>query len=231
VSHLTSYSGSCGLLYQRIEEVVEPVLEPKRVLEPFTDEIVESAPATMKYKPNRKVVEESVSDFKRVRLLYQTALMVSEMEAVRAEDSEEVGELQPYAVETTGAGLHGATRDWAIVDVPPGTQRVRMDGVGGGSQEISWQRYNGVRRSKFMLDGSPSDEGYGSEVGRPLAGAGAGAIGPRYGPSEGLWTEITKDLVVKEAITQVGYEFEETDDFYYIMSFLKYVSWFSLLPH
>ena len=67
-----------------------------------------------------------------------------------------------------GEGLHGATRDWAIVDVPPGTQRVRMDGVGGGSQEISWQRYNGVRRSKFMPDGSPSDEGYGSEVGRPL---------------------------------------------------------------
>jgi hypothetical protein len=143
-----------------------------------------------------------------------------------------------------GEGLHGATRDWAIVDVPPGTQRVRLDGVGGGSQEISWQRYNGVRRSKFMPDGSPSDEGYGSEVGRPLpvpvpvsvpvagavAGAGAGAIGPRYGPrrkeGEGLWTEITKDLVVKEAIKQAGYEFEETDDFYYIMSYLKYVSWF-----
>ena len=88
-------------MYQRIEEVVEPVHEPKRVLEPFTDDIVESAPARMKYKPNRKVVEESVSDFKRVRLLYQTALMVSEMEAVRAEDSEEVGELQPYAVEST----------------------------------------------------------------------------------------------------------------------------------
>jgi hypothetical protein len=70
-SYLTSYSGSCGLFYQRIEEVVEPVLEPKRVLEPFRDEIVESAPARMKYKPNRKVVEDSVSDFRRVRLLYQ----------------------------------------------------------------------------------------------------------------------------------------------------------------
>ena len=89
-------------MYQRIEEVVEPVLEPKRVLEPFTDEIVESAPARMKHKPNRKVVEDSVSDFRRVRLLYQTALMVSEMEAVRAEDSEGVGELQPYTVDTTG---------------------------------------------------------------------------------------------------------------------------------
>lgn len=48
-----------------------------------------------------------------------------------------------------GEAYNGATKDWAIVDVPPGTERVRMDGVGGGSQEITWQRYNGVRRSKF----------------------------------------------------------------------------------
>ena len=137
-----------------------------------------------------------------------------------------------------GEGFHGATRDWEIVDVPPGTRRVRMDGAGGGSQEITWQRYNGVRRSKFMPDGSASDEGYGSEVSRPAPvpvpipapapAPTAGGIGARYGPrrkeGDGLWTEITKDLVVKEAISQAGYEFEETDDFYYIMSYLKYVS-------
>jgi hypothetical protein len=79
-------------LYKRIEEV-EPVLEPK---EPFTNEM-RSQPARMKYKPNRKVVEDSVSDFRRVRLLYQTALMVSEMEAVKAEDSEEDGMQGPGA--------------------------------------------------------------------------------------------------------------------------------------
>lgn len=126
-----------------------------------------------------------------------------------------------------GEGYHGTTRDWAIVDVPPGTRRVRMDGAGGGAQEITWQRYNGVRRSKFMPDGS--DEGYGSEVGRPApVPSSEGEIGRRYGgakdPRDGLWTEITKDLVVKEAITEAGYEFEETDDFFYIIAFLKYVS-------
>ena len=126
-----------------------------------------------------------------------------------------------------GEGYHGSTSDWAIVDVPPGTRRVRMDGAGGGAQEITWQRYNGVRRSKFMPDGS--DEGYGSEVARagPAPAAG-GEIGRRYAgakdPREGMWTEITKDLVVKEAITEAGYEFEETDDFFYIMAYLKYVS-------
>ena len=127
-----------------------------------------------------------------------------------------------------GEGYHGATRDWAIVDVPPGTRKVAMDGVGGGRQEITWQKYNGVRRSKFMPEGG-SDEGYGSEVGRPARPeAGGGEIGRRYGPrrdpTSGLWTEITKDLVVKEAITEAGYEFEETEDFYYVIAYLGYVS-------
>jgi hypothetical protein len=34
-----------------------------------------------------------------------------------------------------------------------GTKRVTMDGIGGGSQEVTWQRYNGVRRSKFITEG------------------------------------------------------------------------------
>ncbi|KAJ9647373.1 hypothetical protein H2204_000001 [Knufia peltigerae] len=134
-----------------------------------------------------------------------------------------------------GEAYRGATRDWAIVDVPPGTNRVRMNGAGGGAQEITWQRYNGVRRSKFMPDG---EEGYG-EIGRPAplpapaplpvpppVPASNGDIGRRYGrmpdAKEGLWTEITKDLVVKEAIQEMGYEFEETDDFYYIIAYLRY---------
>ena len=28
-----------------------------------------------------------------------------------------------------GEAYNGATKDWAIVDVPPGTSRVRMDGI------------------------------------------------------------------------------------------------------
>jgi hypothetical protein len=152
-----------------------------------------------------------------------------------ARDSRDIQEEAEYynqrALERSypGEGYHGSTRDWAIVDVPPGTRRVRMDGAGGGAQEITWQRYNGVRRSKFMPDSS--DEGYGSEVGRPAPAptpSAGGEIARRYGaakdPREGLWTEITKDLVVKEAITEAGYEFEETDDFFYIIAYLKYVS-------
>lgn len=54
-----------------------------------------------------------------------------------------------------------------------------------------------------------------------------GKVGRRYiGMKEQrkrLWTEITKDLVVREAIERAGYEYEETDYFYYIFSYLHYV--------
>jgi hypothetical protein len=38
-----------------------------------------------------------------------------------------------------------------------------------------------------------------------------------------MWTEITKDLVLREAIEELGYRYEETKWFYYIMDYLRYV--------
>jgi hypothetical protein len=38
-----------------------------------------------------------------------------------------------------------------------------------------------------------------------------------------MWTEVTKDLVLREAIEQMGYSCEETEDFFYVMEYLKYV--------
>ena len=129
-----------------------------------------------------------------------------------------------------GEAFNGATKDWAIVDVPPGTKRVQLEGIGGAAQEVTWSRYNGVRRSKFIAD----DDVYIGEVaprhehlpapppedtrdrGRRFV-----AQKPR---ADVMWTEITKDLVVKEAIEQMGYDFEETEFFYYVMSYLRYVS-------
>jgi len=108
-----------------------------------------------------------------------------------------------------GEAYNGATRDWAIVDVPPGTNRVRMDGVGGGSQEITWQRYNGVRRSKFITE----DEEFTSDFGRSA---------PAKPKPADMWTEITKDLVTKEAIEIMGFDYEETDYFFYVMEYLRY---------
>ena len=46
--------------------------------------------------------------------------------------------------------------------------------------------------------------------------------------TDNLWTEITKDLVIPEAIEQMGYDYEETEFFYYVIQYLRYVSF--LLP-
>ncbi|KAF2272365.1 uncharacterized protein EI97DRAFT_462013 [Westerdykella ornata] len=107
-----------------------------------------------------------------------------------------------------GEGYNGATKHWTIVDVPPGTSRVRMDGIGGGAQEITWQRYNGVRRSKFISGDDERATDYGLPSPPPK--------------KKDMWTEITKDLVVKEAIEIMGYDYEETDYFFYVMMYLRY---------
>jgi hypothetical protein len=53
-------------------------------------------------------------------------------------------------------------------------------------------------------------------------------IGRRYAgvkdKRDRMWTEVTKDLVLREALERSGYEFEETDSYYYIFEYLKYVS-------
>lgn len=131
-----------------------------------------------------------------------------------------------------GEGYNGATKDWAIVDVPPGTKRVQLEGVGGASQEVTWQRYNGVRRSKFRAEEEVYSGGVG-EVARYEPPEDTRDRGRRFvaqkPKSDLMWTEITKDLVVKEAIEQLGYDYEETELFFYVMEYLRYVCLPSLL--
>ncbi|KAH8838174.1 hypothetical protein MCOR27_006713 [Pyricularia oryzae] len=142
-----------------------------------------------------------------------------------------------------GEAWNGSTRDWTIVDVPPGTERVRMDGVGGGAAEVTWQRYNGVRRAKFIPERDRDDDSYTSVSDRDRTETRTEsdrlAVEIRdkrttdveieqttrrrsRRQDESMWTEITKDLVCREAIIDMGYEFEETDLFYYVMQYLKY---------
>lgn len=46
--------------------------------------------------------------------------------------------------------------------------------------------------------------------------------GPVKSKKKDMWTEVTKDLVLREAIDGMGYRCEETDDFFYIMEYLRY---------
>lgn len=118
-----------------------------------------------------------------------------------------------------GEAYNGATKDWAIVDVPPGTKRVNMEGIGGGNQEITWQRYNGVRRSKFYAD----EEVYASDFGPGGGAEREEKKETKTKTKKEMWTEVTKDLVLKEAIEESGYDYEETEFFFYVIDYLRYV--------
>ena len=157
-----------------------------------------------------------------------------------------------------GEAYHGATRDWTIVDVPPGTERVRMDGAGGGGADVTWQRYNGVRRTRFIPErddevvvaprqkvrqvipdrergshdhinvqitdqGRSRDRDIEVETDRRMVKF------PPQGARNDMWTEITKDLVSREAMDQLGYDYNETEYFYYILEYLRYVSCMPLI--
>lgn len=147
-----------------------------------------------------------------------------------------------------GEAWNGATKDWTIVDVPPGTERIRMEGIGGGSTDTSFTRYSGVRRTKFIpeRDGAPSPAPVPREPSPPPTRdrlnvavydrereidieritdrhSSRTPVPPPPQPKE-MWTEITKDLVLREAIEQMGYDYEETSDFFYVMDYLRYVS-------
>ena len=165
-----------------------------------------------------------------------------------------------------GEAYNGATKDWALVDIPPGTERVRMDGVGGGAQEITWQRYNGARRGKFITGDRAYEQDWGNgsggyrspeprersteeEIDIRIKRGGEEPRAPPPPPPpapeiretriterriveetnrgktrDKMWTEVTKDLVIKEAIDEMGYEYEETDRFFYVIEYLQYVS-------
>lgn len=83
------------------------------------------------------------------------------------------------------------TSDWTIIDVPPGTRRVTLDTTG-----VTPRQQEEINWSRYN------------------------GVRRSHGLSSELWTEITKDLVTREAIEDLRYQFEETDHFYYIFEYL-----------
>ncbi|CAK7563535.1 MAG: hypothetical protein SEPTF4163_001404 [Sporothrix epigloea] len=162
-----------------------------------------------------------------------------------------------------GEAYNGVTNDWTIVDVPPGTEHVRMDGVGGASADVTWQRYNGVRRTRFISEregeavAAPRprpreaprervrESGRGDHINVQIIDDKRGHSHSRSrdldmetdrrmilyppappevmpAPRNDMWTEITKDLVSREAMDYLRYDYEETEYFYYILQYMRY---------
>lgn len=86
------------------------------------------------------------------------------------------------------------TSDWTIIDVPPGTRRITIDTTSQVQQEV--EEEEDVNWSRY--NGVRRSRGVSSE----------------------LWTEITKDLVTREAIESNGHQYEETDHFFYVFEYL-----------
>jgi hypothetical protein len=107
--------------------------------------------------------------------------------------------------------------DWAIITAASKADRDAMlDDIPLGTKEPDLKD----RKTKFTV----SEERH-SESDPDFA---RGKVGRRYigmkDQRDGLWTEITKDLVVREAIERSGYEYEETVSSYYVFSYLQFVS-------
>ena len=89
-----------------------------------------------------------------------------------------------------------------------------------------FERETGARRH---LDGVRRSERVEEEESRELTvvDTRSAEIGRRFeaekSKKDRMWTEITKDLVSLEAIKERGYEFEETEKYYYVMEYLRYV--------
>ncbi|TQV92099.1 hypothetical protein V2A60_004399 [Cordyceps javanica] len=149
-----------------------------------------------------------------------------------------------------GEARGGATRHWETMDVPPGTERVRMDGAGGARTDTTWSRYSGERRTKFLPDGGGGGGGVALSPAPILKNATRESQSrerrlsvavvdrdteidieqrrrrhrsrsrPKVVAPRETWTEVSRTLVSREAIERLGYPFEESKYYFYIMMFL-----------
>lgn len=128
---------------------------------------------------------------------------------------------EPPFVDAAPKGMAG---DVSFVDPAPMPVPVMRGSV---ADEIAFGlgRNGGDQRIRYFPedDDSPEEEMDDGKVGRRYIGM--------KEQRKRLWTEITKDLVVREAIERAGYEYEETDYFYYIFSYLHYVRSLRPLPY
>ncbi|KAL1897735.1 hypothetical protein Cpir12675_002234 [Ceratocystis pirilliformis] len=145
-----------------------------------------------------------------------------------------------------GESSNGITQGWTTIDVPPGTKRIRMDGAGGSSTEVTWRGYKGLRRARFIhdpeqeaeegvphrsrpgsrtrsgeRDGNKREQGRerGRERGRRLDIT-TTSIKPFRRQCEESWIEIPRKIVNGAALRAHEYDFEETETFFYVKAYL-----------
>jgi hypothetical protein len=102
--------------------------------------------------------------------------------------------------------------DWTLIDVPPGTRKITLEADERG---FSGPDVSSATNMRMMgLNASESQTSISRSRG----------VRRSKGSSTELWTEVTKDLITRDAIEEMGYPYEETDSFYYIFEYLQKVS-------
>lgn len=91
-----------------------------------------------------------------------------------------------------------------VVDVAPGTRRVYVKVQAGQPQEDPRSSRGDLREERSESVDWRREHG----------------VRRSRGLGNELWTEMTKDLVTREAIEELGYPYEETEYFYYIFEYL-----------
>jgi len=117
-----------------------------------------------------------------------------------------------------GKTCNSAVRHQDLINISSGPPRPHRDSNGVESQEFHWQSRNGSRRTKFVS----VDKEYTSDFG--AAGGRRRSLPPPESKKKDMWTEVTKDLVIRDAVETMGYQYEETEEYFYIMEYLRYVS-------
>lgn len=100
--------------------------------------------------------------------------------------------------------------DWTLIDVPPGTRRITLEADERG---FSGPDVSSATNMRMMGMESQSQSSFSRTKG----------VRRSKGTSTELWTEVTKDLITRDAIEEMGYPYEETDSFFYIFEYLQKV--------
>lgn len=117
----------------------------------------------------------------------------------------------------------GENAEWSVIDVGSGSERIAINGPGLSGKDATWQRSNSVRRfGRWILDSDLPGSEPGLELDyenprRPV-------LRSKFEKDEGMWTEITRDLVEEEVIQRLGYTYQVTDLYIYLDHYLRYVS-------
>jgi len=102
--------------------------------------------------------------------------------------------------------------DWTLIDVPPGTRKITLEADERGFSGPDVSSATNMRMMGLQQQQQQSETLTSISRSRGVR---------RSKSSTELWTEVTKDLVTREAIEELGYPYEETDSFYYIFEYLQ----------